>query len=92
MAQTVAHLTPRTPDATTATFDPERILETDAPYFRAAPSPLSLLHPDHAGDLARFLSLEAGWTVADLELLGGDPLFRAEVAGVMAVLEASGPG
>ncbi len=80
------------PSATRATFDPEGITEQTAPYFRAAPSPLSLLHPDYAGDLARFLSLEAGWTVADLCLFDGDPLFRAEVAGVMAVLEASGAG
>ena len=44
---------------------------------------------DHAGALARFLSLEAGWTTADLGLFSGDPVFTAEVALVMATLEAS---
>jgi hypothetical protein len=43
-----------------------------------APSPLSQLHPGHAGELARFLSLEAGWTTADLDLLDGDEEFTAE--------------
>lgn len=57
---------------------------------RDTPSALSLLHPGHATELACFLSLEAGWTTADLSLSGGDPLFLAEVAGVMAILEASG--
>ena len=32
----------------------------------------------------------AGWVPSDLDLFEGDPLFRAGVAGVMAVLEASG--
>lgn len=83
---TIASSTPIPPEA--ARFDPEGITEQAAPYFRAAPSPLSLLHPGHAGDLARFLSVEAGWTVADLGLLDGDPLFRAEVGAEMLLLEA----
>ena len=44
-----------------------------------APSPLSQLHPGHAGELARFLALEAGWTAGDLGLLDGDEAFTAEV-------------
>ena len=76
--------------ATPATFDPEGITEQTAPYFRAAPSPLSLLHPGHATELACFLSLEAGWTTADLDLLDADRVFNAEVALVMDTLEASG--
>jgi hypothetical protein len=55
-----------------------------------APSPLSQLHPDHAGELARFLSLEAGWTTADLDLLDGDEEFTAEVEAEMRALQAPG--
>lgn len=55
-----------------------------------APSPLSQLHPGHAGELARFLALEAGWTTADLDLLGGDEEFTAEVEAEMRVLQAPG--
>jgi hypothetical protein len=55
-----------------------------------APSPLSQLHPGHAGELARFLSLEAGWTTADLDLLDGDDEFTAEVEAEMHALQAPG--
>ena len=55
-----------------------------------APSPLSQLHPDHAGELARFLVLEAGFTTADLDLFDGDPAFRANVQAEMRVLRAPG--
>ena len=55
-----------------------------------APSPLSQLHPGHAGELARFLSLEAGWTTADLDLLDGDEEFTAEVEAEMRALQAPG--
>ena len=55
-----------------------------------APSPLSQLHPAHAGELTRFLSLEAGWTAADLDLLSGDPVFAAEVEAEMRALQAPG--
>jgi hypothetical protein len=89
MAQTVAHLTPRTPDATTETFDPERLTEQTAPYFRA--SPLSLLHPDLAPEMA-WLYAAAGFTPAEVLGLPGDKTFNAEVAGVMAIREASRPG
>ena len=78
---TIASPTPVHPDAAT---------EATSPYFQA--SPLSLLHPAHARELACFLSLEAGWTVADLDLLTGDRAFNAEVALVMDTLEASRPG
>jgi len=78
---TIASPTPVHPDAAT---------ETTAPYFQA--SPLSQIHPGHARELACFLSLEAGWTTADLDLLDGDRVFNAEVALVMATLEASRPG
>jgi hypothetical protein len=55
-----------------------------------APSPLAQLHPGHAGELARFLSLEAGWTTADLDLLDGDEEFTAEVEAEMRALQAPG--
>ena len=55
-----------------------------------APSPLSQLHPGHAGELARFLYLEAGWTTADLDLLDGDEEFTAEVEAEMRALQAPG--
>jgi hypothetical protein len=55
-----------------------------------APSPLSQLHPGHAGELARFLSLEAGWTTADLDLLDRDEDFTAEVEAEMRALQAPG--
>jgi len=55
-----------------------------------APSPLSQLHPGHAGELARFLSLETGWTAADLGLLSGDPVFAAEVEAEMRALQVPG--
>ena len=55
-----------------------------------APSPLSQLHPGHAAELARFLSLEAGWTTADLDLLDGDEEFTGEVEAEMRALQAPG--
>ena len=54
------------------------------------PSPLSQLHPGHAGELARFLSEEARWTTADLDLLDGDEEFTAEVEAEMRALQAPG--
>lgn len=53
-------------------------------------SPLSLLHPDLAFGTAR-LYADAGFTPAEVLELPGDQAFNAEVALVMATLEASGP-
>jgi hypothetical protein len=90
MPQTLSQTPVTPPSATSATFDPEGITEQTAPYFRADPSPLSLLHPDLAFGTAR-LYADAGFTPAEVLELPGDQAFNAEVALVMATLEASGP-
>jgi hypothetical protein len=86
--KSLASPAPIPPEAATETFDPDGILETTSPYFQA--SPLSLLHPGLAFGTAR-LYADAGFTPAEVLELPGDRAFNAEVALVMATLEASGP-
>jgi hypothetical protein len=62
------------------------------PMTRARPRPPRCRSFTRAtpGNWARFLSEEAGWTAADLDLLDGDEGFTAEVEAEMRALQAPG--